>query len=969
MGHKCGTGKLIHVSGLMIDTRICFSWLAKISFLAILLFFCNVRVSLAQTNRKISGRIVDTTNVGVPGIKVAVIAGKDTLTALTDDDGNFRYSNININEFAVLINDAGLENFKSNFTFPEKVKHLRLDAIRLKVSAQLLKEVVVRAKPVPIRFMQDTVEYDARAFRVQEGDNVADLLKQFPGLDVNDVYDVKVAGQPMIKLRVNGKDFFTNNVKDFIGRLPAGIVSKIQVIDDFGDLANFTGIKAGEPIKMLNIVTKPGMNKGAFGNVSASSATNDMIGGRGQVNLWNDSRQSSATANVNTANNGAGRSKQLNIGLSHNDKLWKDATGGFGYNFGENGEAFNREQVTESLNPQGNFTTNNKSKGDNKGGNHNLRFNLNQATEKFFVQLGVNGGYNYSNNQNTSLVAQYGLIRQDLNNSNSLKSSAPLVNGNLSLSKKSKNQKDVLSANMSFSVNGSNNDQQIKTNTLYYDKATGALLKDSLLSREIGSKANDLSLFLGLTYSVGLKKPKDTLARQSLNFNYSGSIGSSNSDVTTLVFDNMSNKVSVVDSLSTSFSTRILNQLVGMNYNYNSAKMRYNLGFNANVNLLNNNDLKLKQTIANNTINYSPSLNLSRTFALGKTISANYQGSTRSPTINQLQPVKNAQSLQNIVVGNPDLKVAFNHNLNVNFNYAHKSGRSLQFGVNGNVIQNEIVDDVVLLPDTLNSLKQITRYENINGNYQVSSNYQIHIPIKQNKFSLGYTGRFGFSNRAILFNHTKTAGKGFNFYQQVLLSLTFNKVSINSQISYSITNNNNSASRRLFDAPPIGIGQISAPTFFRTTNISAYLQSNLRLEKLRLNANLSYSTNHNDAAANVVVQNNSDINMSLSGQLTILKTYLADFSVTKRINYGYALATANPLLISMGFGKTFLKDKSLTVSIRGNDLLGQGNNISRMVSGNTIIDSRNVQPTRVFSLNVAYNLSKFGNRNYRVDDD
>ncbi len=57
------------------------------------------------------------------------------------------------------------------------------------------------------------------------------------------------------------------------------------------------------------------------------------------------------------------------------------------------------------------------------------------------------------------------------------------------------------------------------------------------------------------------------------------------------------------------------------------------------------------------------------------------------------------------------------------------------------------------------------------------------------------------------------------------------------------------------------------------------------------------------------------------------------------------------------------------MSIRGNDLLGQGNNLSRMVSGNTIIDSRSKQQTRVISINLSYSLSTFGGKHFAVDDD
>jgi len=941
--------------------------LARICVFTLLLLCFGVIQSLAQNTRKISGKVVDTAKVGIPNVKVTAIAGKDTLTAPTDEDGNFSFPKIIADGFSLQVTAMGYEDFKSSYSFAEKEKHKRLDAIILKVSGQALKEVVIRAKPPPIRFMQDTVEYNAAAFRVNEGDNVADLLKQFPGLEVDDQYNVTVGDKPMTKLRINGKDFFTNNVSDFIGRLPAGIVSKIQVIDDFGDFANFTGVKTGEPAKMLNIVTKPGMNKGTFGSVTGNAGTNDMVGGVAQINLWNGDKQSSANLNANTANNGAGHSQAFGIGISHNDKIGKNSGGGFGYSFSDNSAAFNREQVTESLNPDGNFINNTQSNGDNKGGNHNLRWNINTSNQKVFLQVSVSGSYGYSTNESTSLIQQSGIIHQDLKNSNSSNSSSPSLNGSISFSRKLKNLKNIFSGNASFSLSSSSNAQHISTNTVYYDKVTGAQLKDSLLNRDVDSKTNSQRLNFGFNYGVGLKKPKDSLARQSLNFTYNASTSSSANNVSTYVFDNKSNKTSLVDSLSTSFNSITFNQSLGTNYNYDSRKMRYNFGFNANSNMLSNRDQKHGQTTVNNAVNYSPAITLSRTLAVGKVLSLNYQGNTQSPTLNQLQPIKNALSLQNILVGNPDLKTSFSHSLGANFNYAQKSGRSLQAGLSASTTQNQIVSDVILQPDTLNTLKQLTRYENINGNYQVSSNYMIHLPFQQNKYSVSYSGRFGFSNRIILYNHQQTSGKGFNFSQQLSGNLSLKKVSFSGQLSYTITGNNSSGSQ--YASQSIGIGQISAPTFFKTTTLGTSLQSSLRLKTLSLSGSVMYSTSHNDAASDQVIRNNSDINLSLSGQLTIRKSYFTNFGATKRVNYGYALPTPSPLLINVGLGKRFLKDQSLNMSIRGTDLLGQGNSLSRNVSGNTVTDSRNLQPTRVFSLNLVYNLSNFGGQHMRVNQD
>lgn len=937
-----------------------------------LLFICfNIFQLSAQYNRKISGVVTDTAKAGIPNVKVLIIIDKDTLKTETGQEGNFSISKINAETFSVQVSTFGYQDFNARYTFGEKEKHKRLDAIKLKMSSQTLKEVVINARANPVRFMQDTVEYNAAAFQVNEGDNVADLMKQLPGMEVDDEYNVKVTDKPMVKLRINGKDFFTNNVKEFIGKLPAGIVSRIQVIDDFGDEANFTGIKTGEPVKMLNIVTKPGMNRGGFGGFSSNAGTNDMIGSQAQLNLWNDNKQSSANINASTSNNGAGNSRSFGVGLNHRDKLSTNSQGGFAYNFNDNSAAFNREQVTESLNPEGNFINTNKSDGGNGGGSHNLNWNMSYNNKVAFLQANVTGTYNRSDNQSTSLSNQSGLIRQDLKNRNSSNSASPSLNAGISLSKKLKDAKNILSVTASFSLAGSNSNQHISTNTLYYDKNTGALLKDSLLNRDLDSKTDSRSINFGFNYSFGLKKPKDTLGRRSLNFSYNGSAGWSASEVSTFVLDNISDGVSFVDSLSTSFNSISINQNSGMNYNYGSRKMRYNLGFNISPNLLSNRDLKLGKTTNNSTLNYSPNLNFSRTFAMGKTFSFSYRGANRNPSLNQLQPIRNSQNLQNILVGNPDLKASFRHNLNTNFNYNHiKSGLSAQVGMSGSATQNEIVSHVILLPDTLNSLKQVTRYENVNGNYEINGNYIIHIPIRKNKFSFGYSGSLGFSNRPVIFNNQKAYGKGLNFSQRLEGNAVFRKITLNTQFSYSITNNNNSGT--LYgnsEFQPIGIGQISAPAFFRTTTFGTSLQGNLRLEKLRINANVNYNANHNDAAADQAVQDNSDVNMNLSGQVTIRKSYFFGFGATKRASYGYALANSNPLLINATLGKKFLKDKSLSMDIRGNDLLGQGNNISRRVSGNTIIDSRIQQQTRIFSLNLTYNLSKFGGRNFRVDAD
>lgn len=945
--------------------------MVKILAFTLLILFGSSLQLWAQQTRKISASVTDTTETTLPGVNVSLIIGNDTIKTITDEYGGFSFSKINADRFVLRLSTVGFHHFEAEYSFSEKERHKRLGNIELRPTSQTLDEVVIKGKPNPIRFMQDTVEYNAGAFNVEEGDNVADLIKQFPGLEIDGDYNVKTMGKEMVKLRVNGRDFFTNNVKDFIGKLPAAIVSKIQIIDDFGDQANFTGLKIGEPIKMLNIVTNPGMNKGGFGNVTGNGGTNDMISSTANFNLWNDTKQRSANLDLSTLNNGAGESNRMGIGISHRDKIGKNIDAGFGYGFGKNSTAFAQEQVLESVSTGGNIINNSQSEGDNGSEYHNLSMSMNLDDKKTFIQTTLSGNFNRSTNLNSSRNNQFGLIRQDLRGSNRMKNSTPSVSGSMILSKKLKNTKNQFSVNATFAMQGNSGSQNISTNTLYYDKDTQVLQKDSLLNRDLITKTDGLNMEFGFNYVIGMKAPKDTLGSRNLSFSYNGSAERSLNEVSTYVLDNLSERSTIVDSLSTLFRSTAFNQSLGINYSYNSKDVRYSFGINASPNFIRNDDLRLSQKTVNNTFNYSPNLNASKTLSRGKTISLNYNGSSINPSIYQLQPIRNSQNLQNITIGNPDLEPAFSHNVNANFNYVHtKSGISLQTGLNGSAIQREIVEHVVLIPDTLNSLKQITRFENINGNYSVGSNYMLNIPIKKNKYSISYSGNIGFSNRAVIFNNQKAFGKGINFSQSLNGNMTIKKFTLRTAVRYSVTNNSNVGFfNRFSPMQTVGIGQINAPAFFKTRNFRTEIDGGLRLKTLNLTTNINYNLTSSDAEGDQLLRNNSDLNVGLRTQLTIKKSYMINFSGNKRMNYGYSLVNENPLILTASINKAFLKDKSLRIGITGNDLLGQGNNISRYISGNTIIDSRNQQQTRIYSININYNLSKFGGRTFRVDAD
>ncbi len=940
-------------------------------FLLLLLLF-NASIGFAQVSKRVSAMVIDSAKNGIGNANVMLIAGPDTLRSTTDTEGYFSFSKIKSEAFSISITSMGYQSYSGTFNFPKDKKHLELADIELKYVPNMLKTVEIKGKPNPIRFMQDTIEYNAAAYQVLEGDNVADLIKQFPGLEVDDEYNVKTQGKDMVKLRINGKDFFTNNIQDFIGKLPAGIVSKIQIIDDYGDEANFTGLKIGEPIKMLNIVTKPGMNKGKFGNARLNGGTNDQLGSTFNGNLWNDTKQSSGNLTYNTLNNGAGKSKNVRASMSHRDKVGKQGNLGINYNFMGNNNAFKSEQAIETLNPLGTFYTNTESSGQNRNNNHTFMADFNMSNKKIFLSGMLSGFYNASRGINSSFNNQFGVIRQDLRNNNESKNNAPNGNGSINFSKILKNKSNSFSANLGFSSSANRADQTINTNTLYYDKDTQVLKKDSLLNRNLLSESNSQSVNMGFNFGLGLKKPKDTLARQSLNFNYSFSVGSSSSDVSTFVFNNLNQLPSFIDSLSTQYTSLFINQSLGINYNYSNKKMRYNFGLNARPSLMRNHYINLNQKITNNNLNYAPNLNLSKTISKGKTISLTYTGNNNAPSISQMQPIRNNQNLQNVVIGNPNLKPYFSHRISSNFNSVNtKTGISMMSGLSFSTTQNEIVSNVILVPDTLNSLKQETRFENTNGTYNGNGNYTLNVPIKKNKYSFSYSGNAGVSNRALFINNVKRFNKGFNFSQNLRGNVSLKTFTLSGSASYSFSSNTNVLnSSSISELYYLNLGQISGTTFFNTHTIRAEMSNSVRLKKLTLNSSVNYSTTKSDAQFNNNgARNVKSLDMSFSSRLTIKKSYFFGINASKRINSGYSLANVNPFILNTSLTKSFLKNQVLNLSVNANDLLNQGNNLSRYISGNSIIDSRSNQVTRVVTVALTYNLNQFGGRAFRVDAD
>ena len=148
----------------------------------------------------------------------------------------------------------------------------------------------------------DTIEFNTENFNTQPNAVVEDLLKKLPGVTVDADGTVKVNGQTVNKVYVNGKEFFTGDPKMATKNLNADAVDKVQVFDRKSDQATFTGVDDGNGEKAINIKLKKDRDNAVFGKATAGVNDNDRFEGQTNMNRFKGEQQLSVIAMGNNTN-------------------------------------------------------------------------------------------------------------------------------------------------------------------------------------------------------------------------------------------------------------------------------------------------------------------------------------------------------------------------------------------------------------------------------------------------------------------------------------------------------------------------------------------------------------------------------------------------------------------------------------------------------------------------------------------
>ncbi|TDU43862.1 outer membrane beta-barrel protein [Gelidibacter sediminis] len=232
-------------------------------FITIGLLFV-VNTTIAQI--KVEGVVKD--SIGNPLELANVIAINQETKGLesygiTDVQGQYKLALTKNSSYTIQVSYIGMKTFEEvlNVKETEMTKNFTLREDNTLDEIQLTYEM-------PVTIKGDTLTYNADSFNKGTERKLEDVLKNLPGVEINADGKIEVEGKVVNKLMVNGKDFFDGDSKLATKNIPSNAVDKIQVLRNYAEVGQLSGVQNNQDNVAINIKLKEGKENFWFGNVT-----------------------------------------------------------------------------------------------------------------------------------------------------------------------------------------------------------------------------------------------------------------------------------------------------------------------------------------------------------------------------------------------------------------------------------------------------------------------------------------------------------------------------------------------------------------------------------------------------------------------------------------------------------------------------------------------------------------------------
>ncbi|HND87144.1 MAG TPA: carboxypeptidase-like regulatory domain-containing protein, partial [Saprospiraceae bacterium] len=134
----------------------------------------------------LQGVVVDSSGAGLAGATCALMRTRDSVLvafATSEPGGRFALRRVAPGDYLLQVSLLDFQTAWQAVAVQAASETQELGSIRLLPGPMMLQAVDIRAERSPLAVRNDTLEYNAAAFKVNPGDPVETLLKKMPGIE------------------------------------------------------------------------------------------------------------------------------------------------------------------------------------------------------------------------------------------------------------------------------------------------------------------------------------------------------------------------------------------------------------------------------------------------------------------------------------------------------------------------------------------------------------------------------------------------------------------------------------------------------------------------------------------------------------------------------------------------------------------------------------------------------------------
>ena len=909
------------------------------------LFYTQLSVAQSVTKGSVTGKITDTLekqDLSQATVSATPLADTSAIQfVVTNKQGAFSIRNLNPGNYRLIISFEGYEPILKMFTITKENPSVNLGLLYIHKSFNLLPGVVIQQAPMSIK--KDTVEYNASMFATKPNAVAEDLLKKFPGIQVDASGNITAQGETVKRVLVNGKRFFNDDPKLATRNLPTDIIEKIQVFDDLDDQSKFSGFDDGNRVKTINITTKKDKRQGYFGKAVAGVGTEGNYDESINMHRFDNDQQISVLGQANDINKqnfsiqdilgnsggrrgGGGPAAATNQSSPGITSVW---AGGINYkdSWGTKTDItgsyfYNQQHVSSdvsSIAVKNNFnsgdtsnTTNRDQSAFQRTANQRINLNLEQkidSNNSFIFRPNIVFQTTRPNSiSSSSTVDQNGLPINNLSGYTSSVNSGFNINGsNLTFRHKLKKQFRTISLDLNGTANVNDGNGYNYSQNHYYKLSSGTPDSLEVINQHYYDSLHSYNISPTISYTEPVGK------NQIIELNYNYTYSKSNTVNNTYDYiDSLRGFLSFDSLFSNSYKFTSTSSRITLSYRVQNPKFNFNIGSGIQFLDFNSENTTKDITVSHNYVSFTPTVNFRYSFSRTQRLQFFYSGRTGNPSASQLQPLTTTSDNVNFVVGNPNLKPQFTHNIRMLYSSFDMNSQRVMFAtINASTIVNDIQSATI--PNGKGG--QTSTYVNLNGTYSVSGYFNYGFALKKPKSNLNF-----------------------------------------------ISNINYSQSQNLADTSRLISKIVYQHDYTKNTGLSETISWTTNIKK-NFDMNFSSSSTYNIARNTLNSKQSLDyFSQKFSAEITAYtnKGWLiaTNFDYTYSNNHTPGYNASVPLL-SPSIAKSLFKKKNGEIRLSIFDLLNSNTNVSKTVSASGYTASKTNTLSRYAMLTFTWNLNNF----------